>query len=91
MPEIDKKTTEPRAYLDIKSVGLRDVLKNMLRGVKAVSLEADKPSVPFLPFYNFFSGFASLAVHWLTEGLGGSKLAVQLPSEAGYRSPCRCP
>ncbi|OJD12102.1 hypothetical protein AJ78_07251 [Emergomyces pasteurianus Ep9510] len=49
---IDKMTAEPRAYLDIKSPGLRDILKTVLQDIKAVSLEADKPTVDRDLLYN---------------------------------------
>jgi hypothetical protein len=32
-------------YIDIKSEGLRDILRGELHGIKAVSLMEDKPSV----------------------------------------------
>ncbi|KAF3484338.1 uncharacterized protein GIQ15_03662 [Arthroderma uncinatum] len=39
-------TTQPMVYIDIKSEGLRDILRWLLRGVRAVRLGGDMPSVP---------------------------------------------
>jgi hypothetical protein len=41
----DKKTGEPSAFVDIKSTGLRDILRSVLQGVPWSNLKADKPSV----------------------------------------------
>ncbi|PGH19285.1 hypothetical protein AJ80_04038 [Polytolypa hystricis UAMH7299] len=49
---IDRTTGEPRAYFDIKSGELHDILKTVLQDVKAVSLEADKPTVDRDLLYN---------------------------------------
>jgi hypothetical protein len=43
----DRSTKVSSAYIDIKSEGLRDILRTVLRDVKAVSLDADKPTVLF--------------------------------------------
>ena len=42
---LDKKTLEPTYYVDIKSEGLREILRTVLRDVCAVNLNEDKPSV----------------------------------------------
>jgi len=41
----DKKTSEPTAYIDIKSKDLRDILRTVLRDIRAASLEGNKPAV----------------------------------------------
>jgi hypothetical protein len=49
MLNADKKTSEPTAYIDIKSEGLRDILRIVLQDVKWISLGEDKSAVyPFL-------------------------------------------
>ena len=40
---IDKKTLDPTFYVDIKSEGLRDILRTALRD-RAVNLNEDKPA-----------------------------------------------
>ena len=45
---IDKNTKETTSYIDVKSEPLREVLRDILRGVKAVSLMEDKPSVRYI-------------------------------------------
>ena len=42
---IDKNTKETTLYIDVKSKPLREILRDVLRDVKAVSLMEDKPSV----------------------------------------------
>lgn len=42
---IDKKTLDPIFYVDIKSEGLRDIVRTALRDVRAVNLNEDKPAV----------------------------------------------
>lgn len=42
---LDKKTLEPTYYVDIKSEGLRDILRTVLRNVRVVNLNEDKPAV----------------------------------------------
>lgn len=43
--DADKTTSKPTAYIDIKSEGLRDVLRTVLKQIKWISLGGDKPSV----------------------------------------------
>ena len=43
--DADKVTSKPTAYIDIKSDGLRDVLRTVLKHIKWISLGEDKPSV----------------------------------------------
>nr|KMM69764.1 hypothetical protein CPAG_06078 [Coccidioides posadasii RMSCC 3488] len=50
---IDRKTQEPTVYIDVKSTGLRDVLRDMLRDVRSVSLEEDTPQVERNILYHF--------------------------------------
>jgi len=42
---IDKNTKDVTSYIDVKSGLLREILRDVLRDVKAVSLMEDKPSV----------------------------------------------
>lgn len=44
----DRKSKETTFYIDIKSELLRDILREVLRNVRAVNLMEDKPSVLFL-------------------------------------------
>lgn len=41
----DKKTMNPTHYIDIKSEGLRDILRTILRDIRANNLSDDKPAV----------------------------------------------
>jgi len=42
---LDKKTLDPTYYVDIKSEGLRDILRTALRDIRTVNLNEDKPTV----------------------------------------------
>lgn len=42
---LDRNSEEVMPYIDIKSEGLRDILRAVLHNVKAISLMEDKPSV----------------------------------------------
>lgn len=42
---LDRKSEEVISYVDIKSEGLRDILREVLHDIKAVSLMEDQPSV----------------------------------------------
>lgn len=42
---LDRNSEEVISYIDIKSEGLRDILREVLHDIKAVSLMEDKPSV----------------------------------------------
>ncbi|KAJ6001203.1 hypothetical protein N7481_001612 [Penicillium waksmanii] len=42
---VDRNSEEVTPYIDIKSKGLRDILRVVLHGVKAISLVEDKPSI----------------------------------------------
>ena len=42
---LDRNSDEVTSYIDIKSEGLRDSLRVVLRDIKAISLMEDKPSV----------------------------------------------
>jgi hypothetical protein len=42
---LDKKTMDPTYYIDIKSEGLRNVLRTFLRDIRAINLNEDKPAV----------------------------------------------
>ncbi|KAL2380542.1 hypothetical protein RJZ90_004516 [Blastomyces dermatitidis] len=41
----EKNSTEPKSYIDIKSEELGNVLRDIFQGLKAVSLESDKPTM----------------------------------------------
>lgn len=41
----DKQTSEVIAYVDIKSPGLRDILRVVLKDTRTAVLEANKPTV----------------------------------------------
>ena len=43
--DLDKKTADPTYYVDIKSEGLRNILRTVLRDIRAVNLNEDKPAV----------------------------------------------
>ena len=42
---LERNSEEVTPYIDIKSKGLRDVLREVLHEIKAISLMEDKPSV----------------------------------------------
>ena len=42
---LERNSEEVTPYIDIKSEGLRDILRGELHDIKAVSLIEDKPSV----------------------------------------------
>ena len=50
---IDRKTLDPTYYVDIKSQGLRDILKTVLRDIRAVNLNEDKPAVLLPSSFSF--------------------------------------
>ena len=43
--KLDKKTSDPVFYIDIKSEKLRDFLRTVLQNIYDVSLREDKPQV----------------------------------------------
>jgi hypothetical protein len=43
--DTDKVTSTPTVYIDIKLNSLRDVLRNVLKHIKWISLGGDKPSI----------------------------------------------
>jgi hypothetical protein len=43
---LERHSKEVTIYIDIKSEGLRDILRVVLHDIKAISLMEDKPSVP---------------------------------------------
>lgn len=47
----DRNSEEVTPYIDIKSKGLRDILRVMLHEIKAISLIEDKPSVIETEYY----------------------------------------
>lgn len=47
----DRNSEEVTPYIDIKSKGLRDILRVVLHGVKAISLVENKPSVNVIDFF----------------------------------------
>ena len=42
---VDKKTMDLTYYIDIKSEGLRDILRTVLQDIRTVNLNEDKPAV----------------------------------------------
>ncbi|KAL2044108.1 hypothetical protein ABVK25_012460 [Lepraria finkii] len=42
---IDKKTTDPTFFVNIKSEALRDILRTVLRDINRICLREDKPTV----------------------------------------------
>lgn len=42
---LDKKTLDPTYYVDIKSERLRNILRTVLRDIRTVNLNEDKPAV----------------------------------------------
>ncbi|PKX91221.1 uncharacterized protein P174DRAFT_454055 [Aspergillus novofumigatus IBT 16806] len=46
---VDRNSNAVMTYVDIKSEGLREILRAVLQDVKAISLMEDKPSVSFPP------------------------------------------
>lgn len=57
--DIDKKTLEPTYYVNIKSEGLRDILRTVLGGIRTINLNEDKPAV-------WLSSRLSFLSMWLT-------------------------
>jgi hypothetical protein len=51
---LDKKTGVPTFHIDIKSVALQDMLKKILREVKAICLQGDKLTVCLLAGVAFY-------------------------------------
>ncbi|KKZ58044.1 hypothetical protein EMCG_05528 [[Emmonsia] crescens] len=47
--QLDRMTKETKTFVDIKSEALLDVLREIVRDVRAISLREDKPSVLFHP------------------------------------------
>ncbi|KAK5936733.1 hypothetical protein PMZ80_010996 [Knufia obscura] len=52
---VDKSTEKATKYVDIKSTVLRDVLRLVLRNVRTVSLNEDRPSIEQSFLFNFLS------------------------------------
>ncbi|KAJ6061001.1 hypothetical protein N7444_001697 [Penicillium canescens] len=52
---IDRKSEEVISYVDIKSEGLRDILREVLHEIKAVSMMEDKPSIEQNVLFHFLS------------------------------------
>ena len=48
---LERNSEEVTPYIDVKSEGLRDVLREVLHEIKAISLMEDKPSVIEICFY----------------------------------------
>ncbi|EDN03641.1 predicted protein [Histoplasma mississippiense (nom. inval.)] len=51
--QLDRMTKETKAFVDIKSEALLDVLREIVRDVRAISLREDKPSIERNFLYNF--------------------------------------
>jgi hypothetical protein len=54
----DKKTGEVIAFVDIKSPGLRDILRDVLKDIKTAGLETDRPAVLW-PLTSLEASFAN--------------------------------
>ncbi|EEH33168.2 MYB DNA-binding domain-containing protein [Paracoccidioides lutzii Pb01] len=52
---IHKETGEPIVYVDIKSPGLRDIVRVVLKDIRTAGLEADKPAVERNLLYHFLA------------------------------------
>ncbi|KAJ5544149.1 hypothetical protein N7494_005428 [Penicillium frequentans] len=50
---IERKSAEVTPYIDIKSEGLRDILRVVLHDIKAISLMEDKPSIERNVLFHF--------------------------------------
>ncbi|KAI3100989.1 hypothetical protein CBS147333_8294 [Penicillium roqueforti] len=50
---VDRTSEEVVPFIDIKSEGLRDILRDMLHNIKAVSLIDDKPSIEQTVLFHF--------------------------------------
>ncbi|KAJ6046919.1 hypothetical protein N7444_008173 [Penicillium canescens] len=50
---VDRKSEEVMSYVDVKSEGLRDILREVLHDIKAVSLMEDKPSIEQHVLFHF--------------------------------------
>lgn len=48
---LDRNSEEVTLYIDIKSEGLRDILRGVLNDIKAISLMEDKPTVIEIKYY----------------------------------------
>jgi hypothetical protein len=62
-------------YIDIKSEGLRDILRVVLHDIKAISLMEDKPSVIETEYYSNSKNNADV-------GLDGAKCPFPFPPRA---------
>ncbi|OCL12971.1 P-loop containing nucleoside triphosphate hydrolase protein [Glonium stellatum] len=66
---IDKKTERITHFIDVKSKGLRDILRSVLQGVEGTFLKEDKPSVErnllyhFLPELEAYKGAPENSTH----------------------------
>ncbi|KAM5475665.1 hypothetical protein MauCBS54593_001357 [Microsporum audouinii] len=60
---IDKHTTKPTVYIDVKSEGLRDILRDVLKDIKAVSLDAEMPSVSRDLLFNLLPRLEAYETH----------------------------
>ncbi len=43
--DLEKKTLDPTYYVDIKSKELRDILRTILRDIRMINLNEDKPTI----------------------------------------------
>jgi hypothetical protein len=67
----EKQTHDIIIYVDIKSPGLRDILRCILKDIRTAGLEADKPAVWLLMLY---AGVVA------NSRIGGAELIVPFPS-----------
>ncbi|CAG7995208.1 unnamed protein product [Penicillium salamii] len=58
---LDRNSEEVTQYIDIKSKGLRDILREVLHDIKAISLMEDKPSIEQNVLFHFLPELANYA------------------------------
>ncbi|KAJ5292085.1 hypothetical protein N7478_001336 [Penicillium angulare] len=60
---VDRDTGEVTLYIDVKSEGLRNILREVLHDIKSISLMEDKPSIEQNVLFHFLPGFGEYANH----------------------------
>ncbi|OQD67117.1 hypothetical protein PENDEC_c046G00242 [Penicillium decumbens] len=58
---LDRNSKEVTQYIDIKSEGLRDILREVLHDIKAISLMEDRPSIEQNVLFHFLPELANYA------------------------------
>ncbi|KAJ5267403.1 ATPase AAA-type core [Penicillium angulare] len=75
---VDRDTGEVTPYIDVKSEGLRDILREVLHDIKSISLMEDKPSIEQNVLFHFLPGFGEYANHMENDPDRGSAHAQHL-------------